>query len=273
MEGNECYKFSTIRNFLYKTDGDPIRLAVDVGCNDGQVTLLIRHFFSDALIFALEPVSTYYNEACQNLQADAMIKVLPFAVTAEHLFADDLGSVPLSSPARLRVFLGLPPSGPGWKGGSRILRVGEIPEKIGYAPLHDRVTAISLDDLVHGLCALCGTDTVDYIKMDCEGCENSALGCASEQSLERIRFVSGEYHNLERFQLVIQKLSRTHNVNLVGDQWGSFFAERKGGSSEVLTPNPTHTVVWKCPDREVIAKVHGFREEFVDLEDRSSHAL
>jgi FkbM family methyltransferase len=274
MEANDCYKFSTIKTYIEMTARKPVRLAVDVGCNVGHVTTMMRRFFPEALVIALEPVHEYYLEACNNLKNDPFVKVFPFALTAQNHYVDDLGQVPLQASSRLKLFLGLPHAGLGWKGGSQILREGEFPDTDGYAPLDAKVTAITLDGLLTGLSALCGTEEIDYIKIDCEGCENSALGCAREETMRRIRYLSGEYHNLVRFQKVMRlKLFRTHYVNLVGSDWGSFFAERKGETPSVLSPYPDSTITWSGPAGEYAADHHGFREEFVSPSERWAHGL
>ena len=79
---------------------------------------------------------------------------------------------------------------------------------------------------------------IDLIKFDCEGCETSAIGCASEATLRKIRFVVGEYHCLKRFYPVVDRvLASTHHVNLRGDpSLGAFFAERKGPGPTILSP-------------------------------------
>jgi hypothetical protein len=52
-----------------------------------------------------------------------------------------------------------------------------------YQELDDNVVPITLDDLVTAVQALSGAEEIDYIKMDCEGCEHSSLGTASLDTL------------------------------------------------------------------------------------------
>src|SRR5262249_855575 len=115
---------------------------------------------------------------------------------------------------------------------------------------------------------------IDYIKLDCEGSECSALGCASIETLRRIRFLSGEYHNLDRFYEVIRhKLYHTHYVNLVGEGWGSFFCERKGNQPTVLNPSRAGMLQlrpWLCATP---VDWHVFRDEFVLPDERFMHGL
>jgi FkbM family methyltransferase len=274
MEGNDCYKFSTIKTYLDATGRKPIRLAIDVGCNIGQVTAMLRSFFPEALVIALEPVQKYYLEACSNLKNDPLVKVFPFALTAQHRYLDDLGQVPLKESLPLRTFFGLPHAGPGWEGGSCILREGESPGNDSYAPLNANVTAVTLDNLLSGACDLFGMEEIDYVKIDCEGCENSALGSARVETLRRIRYLSGEYHNLVRFEKVMRlKLFRTHYVNLVGSGWGSFFAERRGESPSILSPHSEYTLTWAGTSGEYAVNHHGFCEDYVAPDERWAHGF
>jgi Methyltransferase FkbM domain len=77
---------------------------------------------------------------------------------------------------------------------------------------------------------------IDLLKMDCEGCENSVLGCADAEELRRVRFMTGEYHGLARFYPVMRRrLFPTHKVHLSGSTvQGSFFAERRDGDTDGL---------------------------------------
>jgi hypothetical protein len=64
----------------------------------------MREYFPGAMVFAFEPVPEYYVRACKSLSSDPMIKVLPFAITAEHRFADDLGGKIIDTSSQLRIF-------------------------------------------------------------------------------------------------------------------------------------------------------------------------
>ena len=59
MEGNACYKFSTIRHFIEKTGAPPIRGIVEVGVNIGSVSLLMHEYFPAARIVGFELVREY----------------------------------------------------------------------------------------------------------------------------------------------------------------------------------------------------------------------
>lgn len=275
MEGNDCYKFSTIKNYLEKIGGQPIRLAADIGCNIGEVTAIMRRYFPGALIFAFEPVPEYFHHACETLKCDSMVKVLPIAVTAEHRFADDLGVVVSDHATPLRILRALPTSGPGWKGGSHVLRDGEQLDPKSYELLNNDVNAITLDELVTGICTLCNATQIDYLKFDCEGCENSSLGCAFEATLRRIRFISGEYHNIDRFRKIISdRLLTTHDVHLSGESWGAFFAERKGHMPSILIPSGTSIEdAARYPRNRERPALTIFNEDYVLPDERTAHGL
>lgn len=83
MEGNDCYKFSTIKNYAYKTSGQPIRVAADIGCNVGEVTAPIRRYSPGALIFAFEPEPEYFYRACDALNCDPMVNLQRLGMPAE----------------------------------------------------------------------------------------------------------------------------------------------------------------------------------------------
>ena len=41
MEADDCYKFSTIRNYIARAKQKPIEIILDVGANVGDITLRI----------------------------------------------------------------------------------------------------------------------------------------------------------------------------------------------------------------------------------------
>lgn len=276
MEGNACYKFSTIREYIRRTGAAPVRVACDVGSNAGLMTRMIRDYFPAAEVFAFEPVEECYLATLREVNGDPDIRCFQLAVTSQHLFEDDLGQIPRADAAELRIFRGLPASGPGWYGGS-FIRPATFqdynPEN--YHAESDPVRSITFDQMVESILALTATDELDIVKMDCEGSEIPALGCASSQSLQRCRFIVGEYHGIERFYRVMrEKLFATHFVNLIGDaELGSFFAERKGPRSSILNRDRCGMLFHRPWLSSEPLDWHIFREEFVLPEERPFHGL
>ncbi len=60
MEGNACYKFSTIQNYVTQTNAKPIELALDIGANVGTISVMMRRYFPRAKVFGFEAVPHYY---------------------------------------------------------------------------------------------------------------------------------------------------------------------------------------------------------------------
>jgi FkbM family methyltransferase len=277
MEANDCYKFSTIRNFLLGTGQPPVERIVDVGVNVGSISLMMHDYFPTARIVGFEAVQEYWKIACERTAHVTQIELFHRAVTYEHLYADDLATYPRSAFVPLRILKGLPCAGPGWLGGSAAIpadhemanRPGGVP---GYQLTEGSVDPITLEEIMK----LAQFSEIDLLKIDCEGCEHSVLGCALSTTLQKIRFIAGEYHGLQRFYEVMRhKLFATHKVNLIGDStMGAFFAERLEHEMDgILRFNKDGMLVerpWLC---EHPIDWHLFNEEFVLPEESASHAL
>jgi hypothetical protein len=275
MEGNDCYKFSTIQNFVNLTGAKPIKVALDIGCNIGAVTQIMRNTFWHAQVFAFEPVPDYYWAAWGALRNDPRVRVFHGAITACHLFEDDLGTQQRPARLPLQIYQGVPDAGMGWIGGSTIAPAGTLPDDPAkYRLLDGKVPALTLDEAVTAVCALTGADEIDYAKFDCEGCENGALGCAASETLCKMRFISGEYHDIDRFyEIMRHKLYKTHFVNLSGERWGSFFAEREHGGPTILQPSRDGMLQLRPWLSGKHLDWHVFRDEFVLRHERLVHGL
>lgn len=274
MEGNECYKLTTIKNYIEKTGAPPIQTAIDIGCHVGEITALIRFHFPQSDVFGFEPVEEYFRLALRRMRGDASSKIFKAAVCGLHRFEDDLGRVPRSSPARMNVAKGRVGAGPGWRGGSTIIPEDHgQPDLARYEPMTGPVHCLTMDELVMAVSLLTGRSEIDYMKMDCEGCECDALGCASMETLRRIRFISGEYHDIARFyKIMSERLYKTHFVNLVGEGWGSFFCERVDELPTILDSTRVHLEVRPWSSNEQI-DWHPFRDEFVLPHERTACGL
>ncbi len=281
MEGNACYKFSTIRQFIEATGGAPVRTIVDVGANVGSISLLAKSYFPEAAVYAFEPVREYFELARANTSGTPGVRVFYRAVTAQHLFRDDFGALKRKTQAALTILKGTPDAGPGWAGGSIVVpgdnELLSSGKPIGgYARTAERVRPITLDRLVAAILRKQRVTGIDILKMDCEGCEHSCLGSARLETLRKVRFIVGEYHGIERFFGAMRnKLFKTHKVNLIGQSdLGAFFAERREGNADgilrhdnsgMLQPRP-----WLCATP---LEWHLFDERYVLPEDRCWHAL
>ena len=269
MEGNDCYKFATVNRYLAATQGKPVRLVVDVGANVGNVSEEMKQYFPEARIFAFEAVPEHYRTSARRFARDARVTVVNAAVCGCHQFADDLGRQRLPSLAPLEIHYA-----PRCAGGSAVTRLGSGHDE-NYETLLEPFPSLTLDAVVAMVLAETGNAEVDYMKMDCEGCEHHALGCAREETIQKIRFVGGEYHGVERFyQVMKHKLFRTHYVNLVGDRGqGSFFAERIGEERTILRKDRDGMLLDRPWYSAEPIDWHVFREEFVAPEEMWSHGL
>jgi hypothetical protein len=274
MEGNDCYKFSTIKNFVERTNAAPISRIIDIGANVGDVLLEMNRYFPNASIVGLEPVPEYFQRARASTRHLPQINVVLAAVSYQHLFEDDLGHVPRPGRVPLRILQATADSGPGWIGGSMVLPadhawVASQPQP-AYELLSQDLWPLTLEEVLKAR----GWGKVDILKLDCEGSENSILG--SSRALNDIRFIVGEYHGLERFyQVMKEKLFKTHKVNLVGDSdLGAFFAERLDGDRDgILKCNKDGMLKirsWLSPEP---LDWHLFDEQHVAPSERRVHGL
>jgi FkbM family methyltransferase len=237
MQLDRFYRFSTIKRFVRRSGADPIRVVVDIGANIGDALLLLHRHFPRARIIGFEPVLEYFQIAARRVAAIRQIELHNKAVTAQHLFFDDLGKQPRPCQMSLTIVKALPEAGTGWQGGSlvgpedhELLTAGVSAP--GYQRISQPVTPITLAEIF----AVNGIGEIDLLKMDCEGCESSVLGCTDGDLLRRVRFITGEYHGLARFYPVMRnRLFPTHKVSLAGNTMlGSFLAERRNGEADGL---------------------------------------
>ncbi len=120
MEGNDCYKFSTIRNFIASSPAKDVETIVEIGANIGEVTLLMHAYFPAARIIAFEAVKEYCDIAAARTRKIPNVVLYNKAVTARHRFVDDLGEQCRGQDIDLVILKGLPDGGPGWVGGSMV---------------------------------------------------------------------------------------------------------------------------------------------------------
>lgn len=275
MEGNACYKFSTINNYIRKTNAKPIRVAIDCGANIGNVTDLMLKYFKDVKIYAFEPVDMYYQVTRLRFKDNPNVITANNAITYRHLYDDDLGKTPREN-HDLSIYFGrVDTCGTSAMGGSFIEKPDVKYDKNNYHLLDLPVSPVTLDDVVSDICQKEGVDEIDYIKFDCEGCENTALGACTDDTLSKIRFMSGEYHDLERFNVIMtERLHKTHRINIIGEKTlGAFFAERHDIEPGILKkPENSMYHMRKWLSDKVIGW-EPFKYEYVTPGEKYFHAL
>jgi len=277
MEGDDCYKFSTVQVYVAKTNAKPIKTILEVGANVGIVSLQMHAMFPDAKIYSFEVVEQWFQQAAQSVAGIDNIKLYHAAMSSQHLFEDDLGVVPRAALAELRVLKGLPAAGGGWVGGSTVVAadnplVSDKSIEWAYEKVDEKVQPIVLQDFLTSE----NIEELDFLKIDCEGCEHHVLGCASLETLRRIRFIGGEYHSFSRFYNILKnKLFQTHKVNLIGSgDIGCFFAERRDGERDgiLLHNNPGMLELRPWLHSEPV-EWHLYNPAYVTLDRRAAHAM
>lgn len=270
LEGDSCYRFSTIRDYIQKTGSESIRTVVEIGVNVGGITLLINDCFPSARIYGYEAVEEYCEIATQRLKHLAKVSILPCAITSQHIYYDDLGRHRRPTPCPMVLLKASSGSGAGWLGGSAVLPETDCPNpccRPGYEVIHCDLRPTTLQEVVEYVISKESVTEIDMLKMDCEGCENSVLGASSLDVLRKFRFIVGEYHNIGHFFNVMRnKLFQTHKVNLrvSSSSAGAFFCERLDGAKDgILKFDKTGMLQLRPWLAEFPLEWHVFNPEFV----------
>lgn len=243
MEGNNCYKYRNLKCFIKETGADPVLSVIEIGTNIGKVTAEIAGCFPDAKIVTYEMIKEYRDAATILLARYKNVEVREEAICAKHLFEDDFGQKPRKSKMEMHAFFAVPNERGLHLGGSLVSMAGDRRDPNRYKERPESLKCLTLDEAMHIFLLAKNKKTIDYIKSDAEGAENNFLGCASQETLEKIRYMAGEYHNFRRFLPVAQKLMKTHFVNLSGHpSLGSFFFERKTDKETMLVKIPTPNI-------------------------------
>ena len=132
MEGDACYRFSTIREHIERVGAPTIRTAIDVGANVGAISLMMAEHFPEARIIACEAVEQLFQDLKRQTAQEPRISPRHWAVTAAHRVTDTYGQRP--DHRRLCVYRGLPGGGPGWRGGSIVGPCGMPYDAEHYRP-------------------------------------------------------------------------------------------------------------------------------------------
>lgn len=243
-----------LAEYLDAHDVPPIRMAVDIGCNRGDVARAILETFPDCLIRCYELLPELCDQAKEKLKEhEGRYTVSNKAITAQHQYLDDIGTVPRPPILQnLRIWEQTPVP-KGCYGGHQIAskKPGE-----GYTERSDLVVpAATLDDIT--------TDDVDLMKTDCEGSERSFLGTASVGALLHYRWIVGEYHNAARFYTAVGKLRTTHRLLMRptrAQTHGIFLAERKNETPGLLKVSPEYEAINPKISKRLTVTLHALQK-------------
>ena len=163
---------SIVANDEYKTskmtysDGDTF---VDIGAHIGGWSKLMQHLVPESRVIAVEPIPENVQLLKQNLTTN--VHFIPWAIFSRSEISKKMNYGDDSEQGRHHRFIGNVVSF-GW--GKSV-----------------KVPTISLNDLLKDV------EKVRVMKMDCEGSEYVALKFASKETLSKIDYIIGEYHNPE----------------------------------------------------------------------------
>lgn len=160
---DDKYVLGEVRSYDIGTE--PIRTLIDVGAHIGSFSAWIKQLWPDCQIVAVEPEASGYLVAYQNLEPLSAL-VLNSRVNYDGddklLFVDPVNS-----------------------GSHRIL--DGVPNG---APAVPAPAAITLEQIMRKM----GWDTLDLLKIDCEGAERDILLNCTDDFLRSVRRIVGEFH-------------------------------------------------------------------------------
>jgi FkbM family methyltransferase len=248
MEGNACYNFHIISNYISRSPSNPapILRAIDVGCRVGLITRMMVNHFPQAMIHAYDVLPYLIRLTLETVNDNPRVAAILGACTAQHLYADNLGQEPQESELYVNEAIRARPN-PRKSGGASIVSKQPAKNRSVYAPQKMAIPCYTLQEMYDRL------GGVDVLKMDCEGCENSLLGCADIELLGKIRFIVGEYHHLPTFRPVIrERLLKTHRVKLIPGRGptGCFFAEIRNVEDSIFTPKNLFRPIYVMPQHK-----------------------
>jgi FkbM family methyltransferase len=170
---NDCYRLGLLGGDLHQP-----RVMVDVGAHVGAFAKLWHQRYPQSRVFCIEACEENYDLLRRNVGGFATI--VGRAMTYEKdvwLLNSVTGSQPLTT------------------GGSRVVGRDEFDREhaLEYGKEEKRLATVTLDELMHQY----DIQTIDLLKLDCEGSEFSILEHAP---IDRIRLIVGEYHGLRRWE-------------------------------------------------------------------------
>lgn len=260
MEGNACYNFHIISNYISRSPSNPVPIlrAIDVGSRVGLITRMMVNHFPQAAIHAYD-VLPYLNKfTLEAVHNNPRVTAILGACTAQHLYADNLGQEPQKNELYVNEAIRARPD-PRKSGGASSVTKQPNQRKAIFDSQKLAIPCYTLQEMYDRL------GGIDVLKMDCEGCENSLLGCTDIELLGKIRFIVGEYHHLPIFRPVIrERLLKTHRVKLIPGRGptGCFFAELRNVGDSIFTPKNLFRPIYVMPKHKYLALLNRQQRAF-----------
>lgn len=153
----------------------------DIGAHIGAFSVLARQAFPDAAIFCFEP----------NPETRVLLE--------QNVSGLGINVIPAALHYSTKVHLVTHPSDTGW----------DKVEENGLGPEVDTIT-------LEAALELAGVDTVDLVKLDCEGGEINAFERMNPETAARMGLIVGEYHcNEDVFESLAKNALPHHRVSIV----------------------------------------------------------
>ena len=154
-----------------------VQTVLDIGANYGAFSLWASRRAPTARLIAIEPFPDCYARLGRHIESNALTKRtvtwnIGLGPSSQDRFLARQSYPELEPPTQSRAFVG---------------ETLEMPDSI-------RISVVSMDDLVIRACQTFGCDEIDFVKLDIEGVEHTAITEAAVPALRRIRNLSMEYH-------------------------------------------------------------------------------
>ena len=210
MEGDQCYRFRAIQQYIKESGAEPIRVALDIGAGErvgwphicGEVSKLMTRVFPQVKVYGFESNRRAFRFTKQNCRPNKRIHLYNLAVEEVS--------------------------------GERLVR-GMHTKEIKGEPTGMTVRSVSLSDALKMVEDDSGRFP-DLVKFDCEGCERRALRGITAEDFNKVRYFVGEYHgDVARLYKILENKGVLEdyrfNFRIDHEDLGCFFLERKKDSS------------------------------------------
>ncbi|MCX7421412.1 MAG: FkbM family methyltransferase [Planctomycetia bacterium] len=188
--------------------GHKLHWVLDVGAHIGAFTRLVKQYWPEAQVIAIEPAP--------DAEPYFQLNTSQFNGIYYHRIA----LVAAGGPKSVRLMKAA-------DGNPAASFVAEAVDSLTPIPTDRDQELVPATDIAQ-LLALHGSPDLDLVKLDCEGAEALILGdLRSTKYLPRIRLICGEWHYFDSIPLIEAALSETHCLELYRHEypWGAFFAE------------------------------------------------
>lgn len=143
---------------------------IDIGAHAGIFSVFAAYHAKNGRVFSFEPVPENYNMMLENIRLNGYDNITPINMAVSDEAGDSV------------IFL----SGHNTGGHSLINRTPDNTKKV-------EIKCDTLESVVNEN----KIDTIDFLKLDCEGAEFKILFNSSDAVIDKIQTISMEYHNLD----------------------------------------------------------------------------